>query len=178
MNGLETLSVVFFSLCLLFGVFPGFCQENTWRQLEPLKSTRKQVERLIGKPIKHFKSFGIYANDPLSEYTVWYSKGHCKTEASETLYDVPAGLLTRLHITLRSERRLADFEKALETFTRKELDELKGFVFYYSADKSLTYKAYIEKDGSETLVSIAVQPGRDKQRLRCKGSGQSVRGPY
>ena len=165
---MKRVSLGFCSLCLLFSALPGFCQETIWKQLKPLKSTRQEVERLIGKPIKHFKNFGIYSDDRLLEYTVWYSKGSCDTKVSEMLYDVQAGLLTRLHITLKSDRKLADFEKELDKFTRKEFDELKGFAFYYSADEALTYKAYIEGDGSETLVSIAMQPGKEKDKLRCK----------
>jgi hypothetical protein len=144
-------------------------QKDVWTQLVPLESSREDVERVLGKPMKYFKAYGIYKEIPDVVIDVWYSTGKCtKTVKGAPLYDVREGVMTRLYVTFPKRRKLRDMQSDIAKFTRKQFEELAGRAYYYSPDNSLVYTVFVEKDESETVYSVSVQPGDDKEGQKCR----------
>lgn len=145
----------------------GVGQGDRWRQLVPLRSTREEAEKMIGKPMKHFQTYGIYKEVPGVVISAWYSDGRCQTDPKAIGFDVPAGVLTRLYVTFREEQEVSEFERNLKKFTKVKVDEKADYAHYYSQDESVVYKVSLEKGGRETVLSMSIQPAKENERQKC-----------
>ena len=157
-------------ICILLSVFTNVAaQDDRWKQLVPLVSTRAEVEQVLGKPVDYFKTYGIYGKSPNPVISAWYSTGKCSgTEDGSSSYKVRAGLMTRLYITFGNERTLEAMDADFSKFRRRQFKELGDNVYYYSPDESIVYKMSVEKDGREIVRSVSLQPGINTEALRCR----------
>lgn len=155
------------AIVICAGVGLCFSQDDAWKRFTPLKNTREEVERVIGKPIRDFDTFGIYSDSPNVEYTVWYSSGTCESTDGGRRYKVPRGVLTQMGVAFKSKWKLSNIVGDPSKLTRVVFPMNTDIAYYYSADESLIYKSYIERDGSESIQSITIQPGNNAESLRC-----------
>jgi hypothetical protein len=163
---MKILPVVFLVLAC-HGVLSA--QENKWKELRPLESTREEVERVIGKPAKYFETSGLYKDKPYAVFSAWYSDDQrCRSKKLGRHYNVRRGILTALYFSLTTQHTLSDFEADVAKFNRLKFDEIPDVVYYYSPEESLVYKTYVDKDGKEYVLSVSLEPGKGKVGLLCK----------
>lgn len=95
-----------------------------WRQLVPLKSTRAEVEKILGKPDQSFDSYALYRT-PNGQFSVWYSLGGCKHKIEGRQWDVAKGLMTSLSVYVveawpmtKYVRNVSDFRRTVMPYNR------------------------------------------------------------
>src|SRR6266853_2679177 len=102
------------ALCLLLFVAEnGFAQ--AWRQIRPLRTSRKQVQRLLGHPkVVGAVSTYDFANEKIS---VFYLKHSCRFDPQG--WNLPANIVTSVRIEPKKRMRLSETKWDLSKF-RKE----------------------------------------------------------
>src|SRR3954454_8244071 len=78
-------------------------REMEWMKLVPLKSTRDEVEKLIGKPEVSFPQYARYRT-PDGDFYVWYSTGRCDFRVKDAQWRVPKDTVTTLYFRSHSPR--------------------------------------------------------------------------
>lgn len=141
-------------------------QAKMWCDLIPLESTRSEVEKLLGKPVSHFETYGLYKNK-FGKFSVWFSHGGCSDEIEGRQYDIPAGKMTGLRVILNKFEPLKNYISTKKGFTKEKTKGKFERYFYVSSDESVLFEVITLNDGSEMVSSISIQPGKNKKHLLC-----------
>lgn len=144
-----------------------FCQEPDWRKLVPLESTREDVEKILGKPVKYFDTEGTY-DTKLGKFYVNYSSGECREDYEEIEYLAPAGRLMSFRLKLNKFGLIKDYISDKDKFKRRKYPQDDSRNLYLSEDKSLGVETILLNQTDEYVEAIVVGPGKDKDYLLCK----------
>jgi hypothetical protein len=135
-----------------------------WRDLVPLHSTRKDVERLLGPPRNQKDCVDERCTYFLSDVNVLfhYSKGDCAS--GRGVWDVP--LDTVLYITVYPEpgTRWSNLAIDKAKLTRTEAGHIKQLVSYVNENEGLIVKVNEEMD---EVIGIYYVPSDKEKQLRC-----------
>lgn len=147
------------TVLILVGIISGFGQTNAWNSIVPLRSTRADVEKLLGAPKEFF--YGTFKYDSKDgKVHVDYSTRKCDgawnvsvdTVLSITVY--PASLegknLKELKIDESKFSMTAD-----DTFTQT----------WTNPEEGLQYRS----DGRDKFLSITYLPKKSDNDFRCNG---------
>ena len=146
---------------------------NSWRGLVPLRSTRKDLERLFGAPNRAGITFVKYETD-YESIVATYSDGKCDASGSDwnvpknTLIELavnpnPSFLLKELHLdSSRYERH--------ELFPLPEIDNPRKVWNYVDNLNGIIIRTQSTRGGGdeELVVSISYRPANRDEKLRCK----------
>jgi len=144
-------------------------QNKDWQKFVALETTRADVERLLGKPIKHFERFGIYETG-FGEFTVWYSSGRCEKGKAGPQYRIRPQLMTQMYVYLPGNFPLSVYISDPDFLDKSGPGVPNNRKLYYSKDESVVYETLMETDGSEHVRSATIQPSKETKALRCKES--------
>ena len=142
-------------------------QNKDWQNFVALETTRADVEKLLGKPIKYFETSGIYETD-FGQFTVWYSSGRCEKGKAGLQYKIRPQLMTRMHVYLPGNSPLSVYVSDPDYFDKSRLGVPNDRRLYYSKDESVIYETLVKADGSERAHSATIQPRKGKETLRCR----------
>lgn len=147
-------------LCLLLLLAEnGFAQ--AWRQIRPLRTSRKQVEKVLGRPkvIGGVSSFD-FANETID---VFYLKRSCRFERQG--WNVPVDTVTSVRIAPKKKVRLSETQWDLSKF-RKELGSFDNpsHSLFVNEEDGVTLSVI---DG--VLDSYSFGPRRRDKKKRCPG---------
>lgn len=120
---MRLLKIVSFSLLLVLAVLTNSInsQTNSWNGITPLKSTREEVEKLLGKPMPHSKAKDAASYKTKSERVfVLYSTGYCNIKPSNG-WNIPKGKVIRITVEPDVKPKFAEF-KFDESKYRKSQD--------------------------------------------------------
>ena len=152
-------------------LIPAYCtalcgQQNDWLHLEILKSDRKQVELILGKPVKYIKGFGTYRTGT-GIFSVWYSKASCSFERNGVTINVPRDTITRMHVLLNKSLPLSTYVSDLGSLS-KRTPFRDNKTYYYSVDESEVWQTITPSSGLEFVYSVSFQPaGNERKKLTC-----------
>lgn len=139
-----------------------------WRQIVPLKSTRADVERLLG-PTKD-AYFAVYH---LKEgvLDIEYSSGPCKPERKGG-WNVSKDVVITLNFSPQRRRRIGDLKLDPRKF-RKVVDEhVIGILYYVNDEEGITYQV---QGGKVDWVEYG--PARKDEHLYCGDPADEKQGP-
>lgn len=133
-------------------------ESKGWHGIIPLRSTRSDVEGLLGSATGECKCFYETEREKVQ---VDYARGRCKGALAG--WNVPVNTVLRLTITPKQERKFADLRIDVgkyvkfydDTFTTYYGSRAAGIRYAVSATGILTSAAYI--------------PSTEEQSLRCSG---------
>jgi hypothetical protein len=111
------------------------CFGNEWRGIVPLKSSRADVERLLGPPS------GPLATYYLPDVTVdfWYSNCRCGDKCKDDNWNVPPDTVTGIYVDVKGIVRLTDLGLDLSQFKKSRLaDDVPGSFIYDNAKEGFT----------------------------------------
>jgi hypothetical protein len=149
---------------------------NSWRGLVPLHSTRRDVEKLLGRATKiwelNTESKATYETEH-EIVTVTYASGNCGERDNrwnvpkDTVVEFTIGqrygfLLSHLNLDLtRYERQ--------EVFPYPEIDSPPKVAIYIDNTNGITIRAQSSRGGGgeEVVVSITYRPSTKDEGLRC-----------
>lgn len=143
-----------------------FAQREEWSCLIPLKSTRAEVERILGKPAKYFDTSGGYETS-YGKYSVWYATGRCSKKVEGRDWNVDAGIMTNLLVYPKRVDLIDQYLSNLQDYERRESPGGYSRFLYLSKDESLIYQTIKRPDSTEFIYAIALEPGKDKENLLC-----------
>lgn len=141
------------------------CQSNIWNDIVPLKSTRADVEKKLGKPMPHSiaKHAASYQTKDVRVF-VLYSTGLCNVN-SEHGWDISEFNVIRISV----------YPEVLPKFTDLKIDKNKfekrpdpGAIdtFFYTNETDGISLTVDEKD--EFVLDIGYFPEAKYNHLRCK----------
>lgn len=137
-------------------------QAGGWRGIVPLRSTRADVERLIGKP-----SVGRGAYDVEGDRVyILYTRDQC-SGGLEGGYKVPPDTVVSINVMPRKGLRPSDLRFAPDSYKRLEDASDPAVASYRSEEDGVTYLVYEggERDGELRLILYG--PRADDAHLRC-----------
>lgn len=132
---------------------------NSWLGLVPLKSTRVDVETVLGQAKWSHGSTFIYET-ACERVDVVYSKGACET--SEVYrYDVPARVVIRFEIAPKQKINVSDL-KLNQSYIRQQESHPANWVQYQSREEGIRIDALTDND-VETITVLTYEPkAKDK----------------
>lgn len=134
---------------------------NSWLALVPLKATRLDVERVLGKAKWSHGSTFVYET-ACERVDVVYSKGAC--EVSEVYrYDVPANVVIRFEIAPKQKITIDEL-KLNQSYVRQQESHPANSVQYRSREEGIRIDALIDNN-VETVTVLTYEPrATDKDR--------------
>jgi hypothetical protein len=135
----------------------GFAQ--AWRQIRPLRTSRRQVERLLGQP----KVIGgVSTYDFTSEtVSIFYQKRSCRIDSQG--WNVRVNTVTSVQIKPKKKIRLSETQWDLSKF-RKEQGSFDNpsYLLFRNEEDGITLSAF-----DDVLESYSYGPKRSDRAKRC-----------
>lgn len=141
------------------------CETNAWRGIVPLKSTRPDVERVLGKPM--YGSEGRYAagyRTKDGKTNILYSTGPCDKKPSNG-WNVAESTVIRISVYPVREPKLNELRLNLENFTKDNDPEIRNVAYYTNKADGIGFTVDTD-DGS--VKSFEYFPRAASGNLRCK----------
>lgn len=154
------MRIVLVALFLPFLIFTN--QHNVkgqdWRQIVPLKSTRADVERLLG-PSKEVYFAVYHLKEGILD--IEYSSGPCRPERKGG-WNVPRDVVITLNFSPHRKRRIADLKLDPRKFRRVVDDHVIGILYYVNDEEGITYQVQRGK-----IDFVEYHPARRDEHLYC-----------
>jgi hypothetical protein len=146
------------------------CAAKEWRGIIPLRSSRVDVERIIGTP----KSKGEFVSSYEFEnelVDVYYASGPPCGSGLTNAWKVPRYTVISIRI---NPKKQTDFDalvtdRAKYRKTKDPTDQTR--VYYSDAEQGIRYA--VREDGSSVIkdvISVDYLPSSDENRLKCPGT--------
>lgn len=136
---------------------------KSWRGLIPLKSTRADVQRLLGKPIAGGGTIDLYEIEE-GHVNVIYVGERCEQglPADWGNWNVEPGTLVNISITLHVPQPIRQFKiRNLKRY--KWYTDNSGATYYHDKRRGIEYQVQ-----AGTVTAITYGPALTDQRLLCK----------
>jgi hypothetical protein len=155
------------SMLLTFTLTALETQAKGWRGIVPLKSTRADVERLLGLPGKH----GRYQFENERAYIEYRGTGPCAPE-NACLCTVPKDTVISIHVELEVELRFSTLRLDKRKYKKYISPQDRTIASYSNDNEGIIYTVDEE---NEEVTDIQYGPKtKDCQRLlkRANGTGR------
>lgn len=157
---MKTQSTVLFLIGLML-ILMQRANAQEWRKIVPLKSTRADVERLLGP---NDKSFGVDYELTDGVLSIEYSSGPCRKERRGG-WNVPEGVVISFSFSAKNRPRETDLKLNRKKF-RRVIDTHTGGITYYINDvEGITYEIQQGR-----LDSVEYYPPKKYDYLYCGDS--------
>jgi hypothetical protein len=152
---------------LLFVIFSNsFVEAKQWRGIEPLHSTKTDVERLLGlKMVRCGTSSCIYEVGEETVFVLYAAEATCKNSDARNRWKVPAGTVIEIGIQFKNERELSDLGFDLSKFEKVEDKELPGWIYYLNLKEGIRIEG-----GLRTVSGVTYFQSANDNYLRCPAS--------
>jgi hypothetical protein len=156
------------TLIILFGVV-NLAEAKVWRGIKPLRSTRADVERVLGKPRANRIDWAAYDFET-EEVSIEYSKGPCSVEFSP--WNVPLGTVLSVWVTPMLDLKVSDLDLNSRNFRRTRDSHVASIVHYLDEPDGIEYEVH-ETRG--VVVLIKYLPSAADKIMRCPEPANRLR---
>jgi hypothetical protein len=132
--------------------------KKDWQQIVPLKSTRGDVERLLG-PAK--SGYGIFYELREGSLFIEYSSGPCKPERRGG-WDVAENVVIRISFSPHEKRRMKHLKLDLKRFRKVTDDHVVGILYYVNDEDGITYEVQRGR-----VDSVEYGPKKNDEHFSC-----------
>lgn len=122
------------------------------RGIVPLRSTREDVERLLGKPQWSRGATFIFESE-CERVDVLYSKGECELSGVER-WKVPKDVVVKLVVASRDILFVKQLNRELNRYSRQQESHPPNWVEYRSAEDGIRVLAMLDKRGKGIARNI------------------------
>ena len=159
----------FLITCLILFGSAQMPSTTDWRGLSPLKSTRTDVERTLGRPDEIIgREIVTYCFPDRVVYFGFHSNPNCERQLPYTSWNVTSDTLTGIDIILRPQPLVADTGIDLTKYKKIEVGgDLLDHYAYLNADDSFVIEVV-----DNYLAGYHYEPGSKHKDLRCEPSKQ------
>jgi hypothetical protein len=140
-------------------------QTNSWRGLVPLRSTREEVEKLLGKSKMSHGFTYVYENEN-ELVDVLYSAGSCELSGVER-WNIPKDVVIWMEVHPRKGVRIRDLHLDPNKYHRFQLGHPENWVEYWNKEEGVTVHTIIWNK-SEEVYFFEYRPTAKDGDLRCK----------
>lgn len=148
------------SLILLMGVEVA---AKSWRGIVPLRSTRADVQRVLGPPITGGGTIDLYELEE-GHVNVMYAGARCEQglPADWGNWNVPAGRVVNISISLHVPQPVAKL-KIRNLIRYKWYTDNSGATYYHDKSRGIEYQVQ-----GDVVTAITYGPSAKDSRLLCK----------
>ena len=142
-------------------------QTNCWRGIRPLRSTRADVEKILGIPTPDSKASDAAFYKTTSERVfILYSTGPCDTHPGYS-WNAPRGTVIHVSVEPNTKPKFADIKLDESKFKKRPDPELLDYTSYTNEDEGIS----IEVNTIEGVVTaFNYWPTSKDDSLRCSTS--------
>lgn len=157
-----------FSIVLVFYFsISNFSNSDIWKQISPLKTTKKEIEKKIGKGIDMLDNTFLYKHND-NHYYITFSEGQCR-ERHEPKWNVEKDVVVDF---IMYPKKLVPIDKMpydLKTFDKvKGADDMSGYYKYLNGELGLILETQIINHSKEEFVTAIVATSKTSESyLRC-----------
>lgn len=149
---------------LLLLVSLAYPQSNSWRGIVPLRSTRADVEKILGPPTQDSKA--PYAADYRTDNErvfILFSTGSCAVNPQHG-WNVPAGTVMRISVEPNRKPKFADFKLDQTKYEQRRDPEVLDFTYYTNEEEGIS----VEVNTAEGVVTaVRYSPSSKDNYLQC-----------
>ena len=158
---MKPLTVLALIIMIFFG--RNVAEAKPWRGIEPLRSTRADVERLLGSQVVRCGgSACIYELAEEIVFVLYATDSSCKNDDATSAWKVPAGTVIQIGVRFKEDKPLSELGFDLSTFVRVDDEHLPGWIYYANLDEG------VRVEGGLTTASSVTYFQRAKDNyLRC-----------
>jgi hypothetical protein len=139
-------------------------QAKAWRGIEPLHSTRADVERLLGsKVVRCGGSACIYELGEEIIFVLYATDSHCKNDDATTAWRVRVGTVIEIGVHFKKDKLLSELPFDLSKFERVEDEHLPGWIYYVNIDEGVRVEG-----GLKTASSVTYFQSAKDNHLSCR----------
>lgn len=131
---------------------------QAWRKITPMRSTRANVERLLGA---NEKSYGVVYELTDGVLSIEYSSGPCRKERKGG-WNVPEDVVISFSFSARNKQREADLNLNRKKFRRVVDTHTHGIVYYINNKDGVMYEVQRGE-----VDSVEYFPSRRYDHLHC-----------
>lgn len=142
-------------------------KEDNWRQIIPLRTSRAEVQRLIGKHYWEYDNTVFYIKNG-DRYYVTYSQGNCRGK-EETKWNVGKNIVLDFVIYPKNKVAIDDMPYNLKTFIKiKGSEDMPNYYKYLNKEFGLILETQVlGRSGIEYVTGIVVSPKNSDISLKC-----------
>ena len=134
-----------------------------WRGIEPLHSTRGNVENLLGsKVVRCGDSACIYDLGEEVVFILYTTDSSCKNDGATTAWKVQVGTVIEINVHFKQDKPLSQLGLDLSKFEKIEDEHLPGWIYYVNLEEGVRVEGGLRTASSMTYF----QSAKDKY-LRC-----------
>lgn len=158
---------IFFLIMILSSVTFSQTIEDGWKGIKPLKTSRTEVEKLLGKPEIDDNGYHRYRTDE-AFVRVNYSTTGCKdNQYKRGRYNVPEDTVLDYYVVINDFTLLSDLKIKKENYYRDASGDVENNVVYVERADTIIISVHIQQD-TEYVGTIYYQPQKeDKELYKC-----------
>lgn len=131
-------------------------EAKDWRGIVPLRSTRADVERLLGAPEKD--SRGVYRTDS-ERITVFYAERLC-----DYGWKVPLGAVISFSVYPKNPPKIADLKLDESKYVKRRDNHIESIYYYINEKEGINYTVDVQ---AGVVTSIEYYPAAKDNSKRC-----------
>jgi hypothetical protein len=155
------------AIFLFFALFS--CQttklESSWKNIKVFKTTRDEVEKLLGKPVDRDGKISYETADAL--IYIYYSGAPCgNSDIYGQGYNIPKDTVFSYRVILRKEVKVSELEWDENSYQQEQDEQhLPEYAYYYNA-KAGIYITTVKTDLQDNTYQIvkSIEFGRTKEQ--------------
>lgn len=144
--------------CLLIVVVDVVVFGKEWRSIVPLKSTRSDVERLLGTP-KHSSPFASYYSLTGEIVVIHFQVPTCNEDRLGLTWNVPAGTVVSIGVIPKGNHRKEEYFKS---GSFKAGDDRGTFVYHTNETEGMSVETH-----NSVVTLVEYYPAASQNELRC-----------
>jgi hypothetical protein len=146
-------------------VMAGLAKAGEWQGIVPLHSTRVDVERLLGNPVRTNGLVSTYKTKN-ERVQVFYSDGVCK-EGSSARYNVLSGTVLSFIVYPNAKLLVSDLKLDMTKYKREVDIHGEHIIYYFNREEGIILEGRVLPEGGEDVQSITYEPAAKDKHLRC-----------
>jgi hypothetical protein len=153
-------------IVVLLALYASSVQAKAWRGIEPLHSTREDVERLLGsKVVRCGGSACIYDFGEETVFVLYATDSNCKNDDATSAWKVPIDTVIEIGVRFKDDKLLSELPFDLSKFERVEDKHLPGWIYYVDLNEGVRIEG-----GLKTASSITYFQRAKDNYLRCQST--------
>ena len=159
----------FLIICALFVSLWQAPSSKEWRGLSLLKSTRADVERLLGPPEDNFNNKLLIYYLPEQVVSFGFDGNpKCQEKSKFITWDVSKDTVTTIQLSLKRPVPVAEAGIDLTKLIKRKGDFDRNDHFYYSNPDGFSIEVAGNRIvGGEHIMGYVYEPGDNRKHLRC-----------
>ena len=159
---MKVFLVTLFILCLSCAL-TAMEQARGWQGLVPLRSTRADVERLLGQPTEKLSTSSVFYRTPNETVVITYTDGlPCGVGEKYSRWRVPRDTVQSILVTPTGQLPVSKLELEESKYQKRSGGHSSDSFYYMNDDDGVSIRVFMGN-----VMSISLYPGRVDAHLSC-----------